>query len=40
MNIAIDRQTIVDELLSGFGKPQSVRDWMGHEARANPRLEL
>jgi len=40
INIAIDRQTIVDELLSGFGKPQSVRDWMGHEARANPRLEL
>ena len=36
MNIAIDRQTIVDELLSGFGKPQSVRDWMGHEERANP----
>jgi peptide/nickel transport system substrate-binding protein len=36
MNIAIDRQTIVDELLSGFGKPQSVRDWMGHEDRANP----
>ena len=35
MNIAIDRQTIVDELLSGFGKPQSVRDWMGHEG-ANP----
>ena len=36
MNIAIDRQTIVNELLSGFGKPQSVRDWMGHDARANP----
>ncbi len=39
MNIAIDRQTIVDELLSGFGKVQSVRDWMGHEARANPDWE-
>ena len=36
MNIAIDRQTIVDTLLSGYGKPQSLRDWMGHEARANP----
>ncbi|MDA0265256.1 MAG: ABC transporter substrate-binding protein [Chloroflexi bacterium] len=36
LNIAIDRQTIVDTLLSGFGKPLSVRDWMGHEARANP----
>ena len=36
MNIAIDRQTIVDTLLLGFGKPQSLRDWMGHEARANP----
>ena len=36
MNIAIDRQAIVDELLAGFGKPQSVRDWMGREERANP----
>ena len=36
MNIAIDRQAIVDELLSGFGSTQSVRDWMGHEDRANP----
>lgn len=36
LNIAIDRQTIVDTLLSGFGKPLSVRDWMGHDARANP----
>ena len=36
MNIAIDRQTIVDTLLLGFGRPQSLRDWMGHEARANP----
>jgi len=36
MNIAIDRQTIVDTILSGFGRPQSLRDWMGHEARANP----
>ena len=36
MNIAIDRQTIVDTLLSGFGRPQSVRDWMGHDHRQNP----
>ena len=36
MNISIDRQAIVDELLSGFGRVQSVRDWMGHDARANP----
>ena len=36
MNISIDRQTIVDELLSGFGRVQSVRDWMGHDHRANP----
>jgi peptide/nickel transport system substrate-binding protein len=36
MNIAIDRETIVETLLLGFGKPQSLRDWMGHEARANP----
>ncbi|PKB58843.1 MAG: hypothetical protein BZY83_04895 [SAR202 cluster bacterium Casp-Chloro-G2] len=36
LNIAIDRQAIVDELLSGFGRPQSVRDWMGFDERANP----
>ena len=36
MNIAIDRQTIVDTLLLGFGRPQYLRDWMGHESRANP----
>jgi len=36
INIALDRQTIVDELLSGFGAVQSVRDWMGHDERANP----
>ena len=36
LNIAIDRQGIVDELLWGFGQVQSVRDWMGHESRANP----
>ena len=36
MNIAIDRQSIVDEILSGFGEVQFLRDWMGHEDRANP----
>jgi len=39
MNIAIDRQTLVDELLSGFGRTQSVRDWMGHDHRQNPEWE-
>ena len=37
MAIAIDRQTIVDELLSGFGKPLVMRDWMGHESKGDPR---
>jgi peptide/nickel transport system substrate-binding protein len=37
MAVAIDRQTIVDELLSGFGNPISLRDWMGHESKADPR---
>ena len=36
MNIAIDREAIVSTILSGFGAPQSIRDWMGHDARANP----
>ncbi|MDA1272267.1 MAG: ABC transporter substrate-binding protein [Chloroflexi bacterium] len=35
--IAIDRQTIVDTLLSGFGAPLYLRDWMGFEGRADPR---
>ena len=35
MNISIDRQALVDELLSGFGQVQSVRDWMGH-GHGNP----
>ncbi len=39
MNMAIDRQAIVDELLSGFGAVQSVRDWMGHDSRDNPDWE-
>ena len=37
MAISIDRQTIVDTLLSGFGHPIALRDWMGHEAKADPR---
>ena len=37
MAIAIDRQTIVDEVFSGFGQPLYLRDWMGHEAKADPR---
>jgi len=37
MAISIDRQTIVDELLSGFGNVLYMRDWMGHEAKADPR---
>ncbi|MCH9018074.1 MAG: hypothetical protein IIB89_09980, partial [Chloroflexi bacterium] len=37
MAIAIDRQTIVDTLLSGFGHPIVLRDWMGHETKADPR---
>ena len=36
MAIAIDRQAIADSILSGFGNPLVLRDWMGHEARANP----
>jgi peptide/nickel transport system substrate-binding protein len=36
MAISIDRQTIVDTLLSGFGNPLYFRDWMGHEGRADP----
>ena len=34
--IAIDRQTIVDTVLSGFGNPLYFRDWMGFEHRADP----
>ena len=37
MAISIDRQTIVDTLLSGFGNVLYMRDWMGHEAKADPR---
>ena len=37
MAIAIDRQAIVDNILSGFGQPLYMRDWMGHDAKADPR---
>ena len=37
MAIAIDRQAIVDNILSGFGQPLYMRDWMGHESKADPR---
>ena len=37
MAVAINRQEIVKELLSGFGRPLYMRDWMGHESRADPR---
>ena len=36
MSLAIDRETIVETLLSGFGHPIALRDWMGHEAKADP----
>ena len=34
--IAIDRQAIVDTILSGFGAPLDVRDWMGFEDLMDP----
>ena len=37
MAISIDRQAIVDELLSGFGQILYLRDWMGWESSADPR---
>ena len=33
MSIAIDRQSIIDNLLLGFGHPLTLKDWMGHEDR-------
>ena len=33
MSIAIDRQAIVDNLLLGFGRPLTLKDWMGFEDR-------
>jgi len=40
MSIAIDRQEIVDTILSGYGAPQVMRDWMGHEGLALPRWKF
>ena len=40
MAISIDRQAIVDTLLSGFGNTLALRDWMGHEAKADPRWQF
>ncbi len=37
MSVAINRQEIVDELLSGYGNPLYMRDWMGFDAKADPR---
>ncbi|HCL25110.1 MAG TPA: hypothetical protein DHW65_02025 [Dehalococcoidia bacterium] len=36
LSISIDRQTIVDELLLGFGKPLALRDWGGPDAARLP----
>ena len=35
--VGINRQEIVDTIFSGFGDPLYMRDWMGHEAKADPR---
>ena len=37
MAVAIDRQALVDTFLSGLGQVLYLRDWMGHEAKADPR---
>jgi len=33
MSIAIDRDAIVDNMLQGFGRPITLKDWMGFEDR-------
>ncbi len=33
MSLAIDRQAIVDNMLQGFGRPITLKDWMGFEDR-------
>lgn len=33
LSIAIDRQSIIDNLLLGFGHQITLKDWMGHEDR-------
>ncbi len=37
MAIAVNREEIVETLLSGYGQPLYLRDWMGHESKADPR---
>ena len=37
MAIAINRQAIVENILYNFGQPLYMRDWMGHESRADSR---
>ena len=37
MALAIDRRAIVDTLLSWFGDVLYIRDWMGHDAKSDPR---
>ena len=36
MAIAINRQEIVDTMLSGYGQPLHLMDWLGHEGKADP----
>ena len=36
LSIAIDRQTIIDELLLGFGHPLALRDWGGPDEKRLP----
>ena len=33
LSLAIDRQSIIDNLLLGFGHALTLKDWMGHEDR-------
>ena len=35
--IAIERQEIVEDVLSGHGEPMHMMDWLGHETAADPR---
>ena len=37
MAVAINRDEIVETLRSGYGQPLYLRDWMSHEAKADPR---
>lgn len=38
LSISIDRQLIVDSMLRGFGRPSSMRDWVGNEDRLPPEF--